>query len=499
MPDNNQLLIGGNGTETIFMDASMANRHGMVAGATGTGKTVTLQILAENFSKAGVPVFLADVKGDVSGVGKAAKPHPKIDERITTIGIEDYQMLPSPVVFWDLFAKQGHPIRTTVSEIGPLLLSNLLELNDTQTGILYSCFKIADDEGMLILDLKDLRSMLIWMADNRADLKGEYGNISTASIGAIQRGLLVLEEQGAEFLLGEPAISLTDLMSHDFSGRGVINILDASKLIQTSPKLYSTFLLWLLSELFETLPEVGDADKPKFVMFFDEAHLLFDGAPKVLINKIEQVVRLIRSKGVGIYFVSQSPLDVPEEILGQLGLKIQHALRAFTPKDQKAVKVVAETFRANPKLDTGTVITELGVGEALVSTLNAKGIPTQVERVLIRPPESRIGPMTAKERSEQIARSPFKGRYDTTLDRESAYEMLIERSKLTAAKEEQLEQEELARKEAEKQAKTASRTATRRSTRQTPTEAFMKSAARAIGSSLGRRVIRGVLGSIFKG
>lgn len=498
MSETNQLLIGGNGQQTVSMDASMANRHGMVAGATGTGKTVTLQILAENFSKIGVPVFLADVKGDVSGIGKSASPHPKIDERLETIGIEDYQMSPNPVVFWDLFTKKGHPIRTTVSEIGPLLLANLLELNDTQTGILYSCFKIADDQGMLILDLKDLRSMLIWMGDNRAELKSEYGNISTASIGAIQRGLIVLEEQGAEFLLGEPAIELQDLMSLDFSGRGVINILDASTLIQTSPKLYSTFLLWLLSELFETLPEVGDAEKPKFVMFFDEAHLLFDGAPKVLISKIEQVVRLIRSKGVGIYFISQSPLDVPEEILGQLGLKIQHALRAFTPKDQKAVRTVAETFRANPKIDTSIVITELGVGEALVSTLNSEGIPTQVEKILIRPPESRIGPMSDTEREEQISRSPYRGRYDTPLDRESAYEMLVQRAEKSAAEEEAVAREEEAREAAEAKTKAASKPK-RRSTRQTPTEAFVKSAARSIGSQLGRRVIRGILGSLFKG
>jgi len=496
---NNQLLIGGNGKQTVLMDASMANRHGMVAGATGTGKTVTLQILAENFSKIGVPVFLADVKGDVSGVGKPATPHPKIDERIATIGIEGYQMLPSPVVFWDLFGEKGHPIRTTVSEIGPLLLSNLLELNETQTGILYSCFKIADDEGMLILDLKDLRSMLIWMGDNRAELKSEYGNISTASIGAIQRGLLVLEEQGAEFLLGEPAVELADLMSHDFSGRGVINILDASSLIQKSPKLYATFLLWLLSELFETLPEVGDADKPKFVMFFDEAHLLFDDAPKVLIDKIEQVVRLIRSKGVGIYFISQSPLDIPEEILGQLGLKIQHALRAFTPKDQKAVRTVANTFRANPKIDTGQVITELGVGEALVSTLDKEGIPTQVEQILIRPPESQIGPMNNLERSELISRSPYRGRYDQTLDRESAYEMLVKRAETNAAQEEVIEREEAAREAAEAKTAKAAKSRSRRSNRQSPTEAFVKSAARAIGSQLGRRVIRGVLGSLFKG
>jgi len=495
MSENNDLLIGGNGSETVLMNAAMANRHGMVAGATGTGKTVTLQILAENFSRIGVPVFLADVKGDVSGVGKPAKPHPKIDERIETIGIENYQMQPSPVVFWDLFGEKGHPIRTTVSEIGPLLLSNLLELNDTQTGILYSCFKIADDQGMLILDLKDLRSMLIWMGDNRAELRTEYGNISGASIGAIQRGLLVLEEQGAEFLLGEPAIALADLMSHDFSGRGVINILDASKLIQSSPKLYSTFLLWLLAELFETLPEVGDPDKPKFVMFFDEAHLLFDGAPKVLIDKIEQVVRLIRSKGVGIYFISQSPLDVPEEILGQLGLKIQHALRAFTPKDQKAVRTVAETFRSNPNIDTGEVITQLGVGEALVSALDEEGVPTPVERILIRPPESRIGPMNKTERKEQISRSPFKGRYDQTVDRESAHEMLVERARQNTAQQAEFEQQEADRAAAEK----ASKTRSKRSTRQSPTEAFVKSAARAIGSQLGRRVIRGVLGSLFRG
>lgn len=495
MSEKNSLLIGGNGTNTVFMDASMANRHGMVAGATGTGKTVTLQILAENFSKIGVPVFLADVKGDVSGIGKPASPHPKIDERIKTIGIDDYEMTANPVVFWDLFAKQGHPIRTTISEIGPLLLSNLLELNDTQTGILYSCFKIADDEGMLILDLKDLRSMLIWMGENRKELSMEYGNISTASIGAIQRGLIVLEEQGADFLLGEPAISLSDLMSYDFSGRGVINILDASNLIQTSPKLYATFLLWLLSELFETLPEVGDADKPKFVMFFDEAHLLFDDAPKVLIDKIEQVVRLIRSKGVGIYFISQSPLDIPEEILGQLGLKIQHALRAFTPKDKKAVQTVAETFRSNSELDTKTVITELGVGEALVSTLDKEGIPSQVERILIKPPQSRIGPMSDEERQEQISRSPLKGRYDTLVDRESAYEMLSERAKTAMEEKIELEKQEEAAELIKKKAKSSSK----KSTRQTPTEAFIKSAARSIGTQLGGRLIRGVLGSLLKG
>ena len=334
--------------------------------------------------------------------------------------------------------------------------------------------------------------MLIWMGDNRAELKSEYGNISSASIGAIQRGLIVLEEQGAEFLLGEPAIELENLMSTDLSGRGIINILDASKLIQTSPKLYATFLLWLLSELFETLPEVGDAEKPKFVMFFDEAHLLFDGAPKVLIDKIEQVVRLIRSKGVGIYFISQSPLDVPEEILGQLGLKIQHALRAFTPKDQKAVKTVANTFRENPELDTQSIITELGVGEALVSTLDQEGIPTQVERVLIRPPESQIGPMNATERKEQIGRSPYRGRYDKPLDRESAYEMLQKRAQTIASQEK--EDERVNRTQPKKKS-----TSRRRSSRQSPAEAFIKSAARSVGSQLGRRIVRGILGSLFKG
>lgn len=489
MSNSSKLLIGGNGNQTVEMIARMANRHGMVAGATGTGKTVTLQILAENFSQAGVPVFLADVKGDVSGLGKPAKPHPKIDERIETIGIEGYSMQPSPVVFWDLFGKRGHPIRTTVSEMGPLLLSNLLELNDTQTGVLYSCFKIADDNGWMILDLKDLRSMLTWMGDNTKDLKSEYGNISTASIGAIQRGLLILEEQGAEHFMGEPAIKLEDLMGVDFSGRGIINILDVTKIIQTSPRLYATFLLWLLSELFETLPEVGDADKPKFVMFFDEAHLLFDEAPKVLIEKVEQVVRLIRSKGVGVYFITQSPLDIPEEILGQLGLRIQHALRAFTPKDQKAVKTVAQTFRANPGIDTETAITELGIGEALVSVLDGEGSPTPVERILIRPPESRIGPMDESERTEQISRSPYKDRYDEALDRESAYEILQKRAE---------EQAELAEQKAEEAALEKSKKKSGGSRRQTATEALVKSAARAIGSQIGRQVIRGILGSILR-
>ncbi len=504
-----EFLIGGNNNCQVKLNAKMANRHGLITGATGTGKTITLQTLAESFSKNGVPVFLADVKGDISGLAKPGQPHSKIDERIETIKIDGYQARGFPTVFWDFYATKGHPLRTTVSEIGPLLWLSLLELNDTQTGVLYACFKVADDNGWLLLDLKDLRSMLIWIGDNTAELKSEYGNISKASLGAIQRRLIVLEEQGAELFLGEPAIELNDLIHNDFSGNGIINVFDASKVIQQSPKLYATFLLWLLSELFENLPEVGDAEKPKFVLFFDEAHLLFDDAPKILVDKIEQVVRLIRSKGVGIYFVTQSPLDVPEEILGQLGLKIQHALRAFTPKDKKTVKAVAETFPENPNINTEQCITELGIGEALVSVLNEKGQPTPVERVLIRPPESRIGPMNDEERTEHLSRSPYNGRYDTEIDRESAYEILKKRAEENklATENERLEKEQeklrVAKEKQEAKSRQTSRgqrtrTSSRRSNRQSAGEAFFKSAARAIGSQLGRSIIRGVLGSILK-
>ena len=468
MEKNAELLIGGSENGQINMNAAMANRHGLIAGATGTGKTVTLQILAEGFSKLGVPVFMADVKGDLSGLSKAGKPHPKIDERVSSIKIDDYQARQYPIVFWDLFGDLGHPFRTTISELGPLLLSTLLELNDTQTGILYSAFRIADDNGLLLLDLKDLRSMLIWMGDNAKELKSEYGNISSASIGAIQRRLLVLEEQQAEFFFGEPAASIEDLMKTDFSGNGVISIMDVTKLVSNSPRLYATFLLWLLSELFEELPEVGDADRPKLVFFFDEAHLLFDQAPKPLLDKVEQVVRLIRSKGVGVYFISQSPLDIPDDVLGQLGLRVQHALRAFTPKDRKAIKAVANNFRPNPNLDTQQVITELGIGEALVSTLDAKGSPTIVERTLIRPPESQMGPLTADERVQTIKRSPFNGKYDDAVDRESAYELL----KLRALKAEQ-EQREAAEEEAKKK---SSRTSSRTSSRDSWSDAMLKSA-----------------------
>lgn len=493
-----EILIGGNGQSQVSLLAKTANRHGMIAGATGTGKTVTLQVLAENFSAIGVPVFMADVKGDLSGLAQAIGMNDKITSRLETIGIKDFTPQPSPALLWDLFGKQGHPIRTTISDMGPLLLSSMLELNDTQTGVLYAAFSIADDNGLLLLDLRDLRSMLNWMGGNAKTLSSEYGNITSASIGAIQRRLLVLEEQGAEHLLGEPALNLTDLMITDFSGRGMVSILDVTELISKSPRVYATFLLWLLAELFENLPEVGDPEKPKLVLFFDEAHLLFDRAPRPLLDKIEQVVRLIRSKGVSVFFISQSPLDIPSDILGQLGARIQHALRAFTPKDKKAVRTVAQTFRENPNLDTEKVITELGTGEALVSVLAEDGSPTPVERILIRPPQSRIGPLTDAERKEMLNRSPLKGRYDTTVDRESAFELLKKR----AAESERTELAEKAQAEQEKAAKkdeSKGNMWTGTSRRQGVGEAIVKSVARSVGSSLGRQIVRGILGSLLGG
>ncbi len=491
MSDSAQLFIGGGDNGAVMLDASTANRHGLIAGATGTGKTVTLQNLAEGFSRLGVPVFLADVKGDLSGLAAPGASHPKIDARVKQLQLDDFRFRAAPTVFWDIFGKQGHPIRATISDMGPLLLTSLLELNDTQSGILYAGFKIADDNGLLLLDFKDLRALLQWMGDNARDLKAEYGNISAASIGAIQRKLLVLEQQGAENFFNEPAVELDDLIKTDFSGDGVVNVLDASVLINQSPKLYVCFLLWLLAELFENLPEVGDADRPVFVLFFDEAHLIFDDAPDALLDKVEQVVRLIRSKGVGVYFVSQNPTDIPEDILGQLGMKIQHALRAFTPKDKKAVKAAAACFRPNPAIDAEQLITELGVGEALVSVLDAEGRPTSVQHTYIKPPESRIGPLSAKERKEHLARSPWKGKYDTVVDRESAYEVLKKRAEQAAANAEskQAESNQTRQKSAKKTA--------RKSTRQTPMEAMVKSAARSIGSQLGRQIIRGILGSLF--
>jgi len=476
------IRIGGTQDKPVSLNLRMANRHGLITGATGTGKTVTLQVLAEGFSRAGVPVFMADVKGDLSGLARSGEAKPKIQQRVEKLGLSDYQLRAYPCIFWDLYGKQGHPIRATVSDMGPLLLANLLELNDTQSGVLYAAFKIADDEGLLLLDMKDLKSMLSWIADNNKELQKDYGNMSTSSIAAIQRKLLVLEQQGAEQFFGEPQIALSDLMQTDFSGNGVISILDATTLMQ-EPRLYAMFLLWLIAELFEQLPEVGDPDKPKLAFFFDEAHLLFDDAPKSLVDKIEQVVRLIRSKGVGVYFVTQSPLDIPQDVLGQLGNRVQHALRAFTPKDQKAIKAAAETFRANPGLDTVKVISALGVGEALVSVLDEAGRPTPVEQILICPPQSRIGPLNEAERAEHLSRSPLRGRYDQTLDRESAHERL----KVRAEQQAQLEQAE----QAEKPARPAGRP------RQSTMEAMTKSAARAIGSSIGRQIVRGILGSLL--
>ncbi len=480
------LLIGVNGSVRTALLLPMANRHGLITGATGTGKTVTLQTLAEHFSRSGVPVFMADVKGDLSGMARPGVANEKIQQRLQQLAITDYQNAPCPVQLWDLYGKRGLPIRATVSNLGPLLLSQLLELNETQSGVLYAAFKIADANGLLLLDMKDLRALLSWMGENSKALQNQYGNLAPASIAAIQRQLLVLEEQGAEQFLGEPQIELADLMPVDFSGNGVVSIFDATALM-TRPRLYAMFLLWLLSELFEELPEAGDLDKPKLVFFFDEAHLLFNDAPKALIEKIEQVVRLIRSKGVGVYFITQNPLDVPETILGQLGNRIQHALRAFSPKDQKAVRAAAQTFRPNPAIDTEQAITELAVGEALVSVLDAKGQPTPVERVLICPPRSRIGPLTEAERVEQMSRSPLRSRYEKTLDRESAYETLSARA--------QQQQPVAAPGEYPAGKKAATRA------EPNPTGelfgAMAKSAVRSIGTQVGREIVRGVLGSLL--
>ena len=471
--------------------AGMMNRHGLVAGATGTGKTVTLQVLAEGLSRIGVPVFTADIKGDLSGLAETGKSSPRLEERLAATGILDHQFEGFPVAFWDLFGEAGTPVRMTISEMGPLVLARLLQLNDTQTGVLYAAFKIADDQGLLLLDLDDLRSLLTFVGQHAAELKLTYGNLSATSIGAIQRNLLVLETQGASQVFGEPALGLKDLMQVAPDGRGVINLLDATRLVTASPDLYACFLFWLLSELFEELPERGDAEKPLLVLFFDEAHLLFRDTPKPLVDKIEQVVRLIRSKGVGVFFVTQSPLDVPQGILGQLGLKIQHALRAFTPREQKAVQVVAESFRANPGLNTATAITELGTGEALISTLDAKGQPTPVERVLIRPPSAQIGPASAERRREIMEASRLQERYATAINRESAHEKLTQRA--TARVEVNAEPEAPAASDGTAPSRGTGRT------RETPTEALVKSVLRAAGSQIGRQIVRGILGSLLGG
>jgi DNA helicase HerA-like ATPase len=489
MSEINPILIG-KGENRQFLLPAFGNQHGLVTGATGTGKTVTLQVLAEGFSRIGVPVFLADVKGDLAGLSQAITPHPKIDERLEKIGIEDFQPGSWPVVFWDLFGTSGHPIRTTISEMGPLLLASLLNLNDTQEGVLNIAFRIADEQGLLLLDLEDLRALLRFVAENSKEFSQQYGNVSGASVAAIQRRLLVLEDQGAEHFFGEPALDLADIQRVDFGGRGVINVLAADKLI-LKPRLYATFLLWLLSELFEELPEVGNPEKPRLVFFFDEAHLLFKNAPRALLEKVEQVVRLIRSKGVGIFFVTQNPLDVPETVLGQLGNRLQHAMRAYTPREQKAIRVAAQTFRSNPNLDTESAFTQMGVGEALVSTLQAKGVPSIVDRTLICPPTSRIGPVTETERNEVRARSPVGGRYDQALDRESAAEILQARAEKRA--------KEIAPREAEADnERSKSKPKKRQSTRQSSTEAAIKSFLRSMSTTLGREIMRGILGAIKK-
>ncbi|MFK7792883.1 MAG: helicase HerA-like C-terminal domain-containing protein [Devosiaceae bacterium] len=562
MYKDDAIYLGTAGTEgdnplPQHLALKLANRHGLVTGATGTGKTVTLQIMAEGFSRAGVPVFCADVKGDLSGIAVPGTSKDFLEARAETIGFNDeYAYEATPTVFWDLFGEKGHPIRTTISEMGPLLISRLLDLNETQEGVLNIAFRIADEDGLMLLDLKDLRAMLVHLTERKEEISAKYGNVSTASVGAIQRRLLVLEDQGGANFFGEPALKIADFMRTHTDGRGIVSVLAADKLMN-NPRLYATFLLWLLSELFEELPEVGNPDKPRVVFFFDEAHLLFDEAPKALLERVEQVCRLIRSKGVGVYFVTQNPLDVPDEVLSQIGNRVQHALRAFTPRDQRAVKAAAETFRPNPELDAFEVITQLGVGEALVSTLEKKGVPSIVQRTLIRPPSSRLGPMTDEERAEHMKTSPVLGQYDEAIDRESAYELLKKRGDEAAAAEAKAIQEEEERKAREKadkerarsrddyeddddyddrgsggrtggrrtrsgfdipefgprsrnydygerdsrrsERRTSSRstsTRRRRSSRQSGLEAMTKSMMRSAGTQIGRAVIRGILGSL---
>jgi hypothetical protein len=493
---NDPILIA-QGDSPIHLLPKMANRHGLIAGATGTGKTVTLQTLAENFSARGIPVFMADVKGDLAGMSQAGGNNPKIAERARELGISDFKGEACPVVFWDVFGENGHPVRATVSEMGPLLLGRLLSLNETQAGVLNMVFKIADENGLLLLDLKDLRSMVQYVADNASEFKTQYGNVSAASAGAIQRSLLELETQGADDFFGEPALNLLDLIQTQ-SGRGVVNILAAEKLMQQSPKVYATFLLWLLSELFEQLPEIGDPEKPKLVFFFDEAHLLFDDLEPAVAQKIEQMVRLIRSKGVGVYFVSQNPLDIPDVVLGQLGNRVQHALRAFTPRDQKAVSAAAQTFRQNPKLRVETVITELGVGEALVSMLDDEGKPGIVDRAKILPPRSQVGAITPEQRKQIIGSSIVAGHYEKPVDSESAYEILQTRAKEKAAS-----AGAPATTEASKPSFLESvfqpTVGPRGGVRDSMATSMMKSAARAASSQMGRQIVRGLLGSLMGG
>jgi len=478
-----------------------ANRHGLIAGATGTGKTVTLQVFAEGLSRAGVPVFMADVKGDLSGMAMAgsptAKAHENLARRAAELALTDWAYTDNPVVFWDLFGEQGHPVRTTVSEMGPLLLARLLGLNDTQEGVLSIAFKVADDQGLLLLDLKDLRQMLVYCSDNSQALATSYGNVSAQSIGAIQRQLLQLDSQGGDRFFGEPALLMSDMIKVGEDGRGQVNILAADKLM-SSPKLYATFLLWMLSELFEELPEVGDPEKPKLVFFFDEAHLLFDEAPRALLEKVEQVVRLIRSKGVGVYFITQNPIDVPEAIAGQLGNRVQHALRAFTPRDQKAVKAAAETFRANPKIKVETAIIELKTGEALVSLLQDDGAPSPVERTLIAPPRSRLGPLTASERTVIVATSPVAGKYEETIDRESAFELLsVKSNALAEAKADEKAAAEARKADLAKAKEDAAAQRAYKASTMGRMEKVAVATAAAVATNAGRSLIRGLLGGLF--
>jgi len=507
-------ILIGKGERPVHLLPRYGNRHGLVAGATGTGKTISLMVMAEGFSRLGVPVFMADVKGDVAGLAMAGMPSDKIRERVAQIGMPGYTNEASPVVFWDLYGKAGHPIRATISEVGPSLLGRMLEVNDTQEGMLEIAFKLADDRGLLLLDLDDLRALLGFVADNRKEISAKYGLVSTQSIAAVQRALLGLEREGGEALFGEPALDLKDMMRTDISGRGIVNILAADQLI-LKPRLYSSFLLWLLSELFENLQEVGDLDKPKLVFFFDEAHLLFDDAPTALRQRVEQVVRIIRSKGVGVYFCSQFPDDVPNEILGQLGNRVQHALRAYTPRDQKAVRTAAETFVANPKLDVAKVIAELGVGEALVSMLQDKGVPMPVERTMICPPRCRMGAITPEERATVRSRSPIAAKYDTRVNRESAYEILSKRSVASGAlparpadapaqapapgPDGAPRPEPAPAKEGSGLGSQVSEILWGNKRRQGMVEAMAKQAARTVGSQIGRQIIRGVLGGILGG
>ncbi|MEO9339887.1 helicase HerA-like C-terminal domain-containing protein [Mesorhizobium sp. SB112] len=488
------------------------NRHGLVTGATGTGKTVTLQVLAEGFSNAGVPVFCADIKGDLSGVAAMGEPKDFLVARAEAVKLDPYEFREFPVIFWDLFGQQGHPIRATISEMGPLLLSRLMNLTDAQEGVLNIAFRIADEEGLLLLDLKDLQALLANIAERAGEIGSRYGNVTKPSVGSIQRSLLVLEQQGAANFFGEPALKIADIMRTTADGRGAINVLAADKLMM-NPRLYATFLLWLLSELFEELPEIGDPDKPKLVFFFDEAHLLFDDAPKIVVDRVEQVVRLIRSKGVGVYFVTQNPLDIPDTVLAQLGNRVQHALRAYTPREQKAVKTAADTFRPNPDFDCAKAITQLGVGEALVSTLEAKAVPSMVQRTLIRPPSARVGPITPEERAKLIASSPVGHLYDETIDRESAFEMLQKKAQAAQQAQQEAQQQpqeaggsrwtlpDFGGGNTQNQTPTTRgrTTAPRGSSRQTVAEAAIKSVVRSVGSSVGRAIVRGILGSLTKG